>query len=354
MSLKVGLVGAGLMMQVVHLPHLKQIEGIEIVAIADLNMELAEKTARAFGIPRYYDSSENLVKMEEDIDAVVVVTRKDFHASAALPALERGIHVFVEKPLEVSITLAEQMVETANKSSAKLMVGYMKRYDPAVLKLENLLKSNEIGDVFQANIHNFGGDWIQGAHGIGQLLPNFDEVNNPYEFQYERQYDKPQMGTYKKESWESIYDEWIEVWSHDVNLARTFFGEAEEMLYVQNENPRLALVRFEKARVLFEVGQCNYIQGAWDENITIHGKIGKATLKFPAPLLFRQPTNLTIEKPNNIYKPVLPNGEAFQRELVHFFRCIVNDNQPLTNGDEALKDLKLCKALAQSQGVLQG
>jgi predicted dehydrogenase len=350
MSIKVGLIGAGIMMQVVHLPHLKQTKGIEVTALADLNVTLADRVAKAYGIPNVYESANEMVEKEQQLDAVIVVTRKDLHARAAIPALERGIHVFIEKPLESSIADAERMVELAKKNNATLMVGYMKRFDPSVLKLQKLLINKEIGDVLQGNFHDFGGDWTQGALGVDHLEIDFSNHTDPYEFQYERNQGVNTKSTSPmiEETWKDIYDEWIEVWSHDVNLARTFFGEPEEILYVQHQKPRIAIVQFQKGRGLFEVGQSNYDQAPWDEVITFYGSEGRAKLEFPAPLLFRQHTKLTIENAHAKSLPRVPNGESFQRELIHFFRCIRNQTVPLTNGEEAIRDLKLCEAIAKS------
>ena len=86
--LKVGLIGAGYMMQTVHLPSLRAIADAEPVAIADLDRGLAEQVAGAFGIPRVYGRAEELVAGEAELDAVVVVTNKLHHAEASL--LVRG------------------------------------------------------------------------------------------------------------------------------------------------------------------------------------------------------------------------------------------------------------------------
>jgi|GEM_PF-5734357 len=128
--IRVGLIGAGYMMQVTHLMSLRAIDGIERVAIADWDTALAERVARANGIPRVYPSAGSLVEGEPNLDAVVVVTRKEHHLDAALPALERGIATLIEKPLASNIEGGRQLVETAERTGAILMVGYMKRYDP--------------------------------------------------------------------------------------------------------------------------------------------------------------------------------------------------------------------------------
>jgi predicted dehydrogenase len=102
MTLKIGLVGAGRMTQMAHLPSLLQIGGVQPVAIADIDLELARRVASAYNIPRVYESSEALVAGEPDLDGVLIATPRMHHAATCLPVLERGIPVFLEKPLEVT------------------------------------------------------------------------------------------------------------------------------------------------------------------------------------------------------------------------------------------------------------
>ena len=87
MTLKIGLVGAGRMMQLAHLPSLLQIGGVQPVAIADIDVETAQRVAAAYNIPRVYESSEALVAGEPTLDGVLIATPRMHHAVTCLPVL---------------------------------------------------------------------------------------------------------------------------------------------------------------------------------------------------------------------------------------------------------------------------
>ena len=74
MTLKIGLVGAGKMVQIAHLPHLLQIGGVQPVAVADIDVGAAQRLATAYNIPSVYDSSQALIDGEPELDGVIVVT----------------------------------------------------------------------------------------------------------------------------------------------------------------------------------------------------------------------------------------------------------------------------------------
>ena len=91
MTLKIGIIGAGRMTQLAHIPNLMQIGGVEVVALADIDTALADRVAARFHIPRVYDSSAALVDGENRLDGVLVVTPRMQHAATCLPVLERRI-----------------------------------------------------------------------------------------------------------------------------------------------------------------------------------------------------------------------------------------------------------------------
>jgi predicted dehydrogenase len=336
--LRIGLIGAGYMMQVVHLMSLRAIDGVELAAIADLDTALAERVARANGIPRVYPSADELVAREEGLDAVVVVTNKNHHAQAAVPALARGIPTFVEKPLAATIEDGRRMVELAERTGTLLMVGYMKRFDPAVRELLNLLRSNALGTLRYARLHDFGGNWTVGAPRLGAF--RLDETPAAVE-------PVRPVPPAADEQTEAL-NEWREVWIHDVNLARALFGEPRAIISAGRGLPRLVEVEFAQTRALLEVGPLTYPGGPWDERVTIYGWAGRAELVFPAPLLFRQPARLVIETAAGEQRPALPDREAFTEEILHFLRCVAYRQEPLTSGREGLRDLEFCAAIVDA------
>jgi myo-inositol 2-dehydrogenase/D-chiro-inositol 1-dehydrogenase len=332
MTLKIGLIGAGRMMQMAHLPNLLQIGGVQPIAIADIDTEVAHRVAGAYNIPRVYDSSEALAAGEPELDGVLIATPRMFHAATCLPVLERSIPIFLEKPLEVTLEKARQIVETCQRVGTIMVIGYNNRYDPAYLSAEHMLHSGQLGDLRYAQIHSFGGSWMAGAKELNQISLD-DEPPSP---------ESPPRGESRDATTYPAELEWVEGWIHEVNMARGLFGEARSVLYASNEMPRLALVEFERVRVLFEVGLISPPGSPFDCTIAVHCRNGRLDLSIPAPLLFRQPTELKVSTPKGVTIPQLEYRESFVEELVHFLRCISGRDKPRTTAEDALCDLELC------------
>jgi UDP-2-acetamido-3-amino-2,3-dideoxy-glucuronate N-acetyltransferase len=147
-------------------------------AIADVDADhLARLGAEAPGVAMYKDWTEAIRR--PDVQGVVVATPAVTHAEIALQCLEAGKNVLVEKPLAVSVSDAEKLVDVAEASGAILMVGHVLEYHPAVLALRDLISEGEIGKVLYlySNRLNFGrlrteenALWSFAPHDIALLL----------------------------------------------------------------------------------------------------------------------------------------------------------------------------------------
>ena len=137
--LKVGVVGCGLIAQVMHLPYLAQMsDRFELAAVCDLSPTRARGCAERYGARTAHQRWEEMIS--EPLDAVLVATTGD-HAPVAIAAAEAGLHVFVEKSMALCSRDGERMVAAAGRAGVTLMVGTMKRYDPAYERLVELLPS---------------------------------------------------------------------------------------------------------------------------------------------------------------------------------------------------------------------
>ena len=342
MSLKIGIVGAGKMVQMAHLPNAIKVNGVELVAIADLDKAAAQRVANAYNIPQVYGNSQELLDGEPELDGVIVVTPRMNHAEACIPILQRGIPVFMEKPLEVSLEKGREIVEACEQGQTFMIVAYNNRYDPAFLTAKKMLHSGEFGEIKWARIHSFGGLWRAGALTLGQISLEDDPlpVGSP------PQAESREGKTYPPEL------EWTEGWIHEINMARGLFGEAKSVIFASNDVPRLALVEFERARAFFEVGLILPPGCPFDCKVSINTTHGRLDLTIPAPMIMRQPTELKITTPQGVNIPSLEFKESFTEEIVHFLRCITGQDQPLTTAEDALRDLELCMKIVES-GNLQ-
>src|SRR5216684_3105188 len=131
--LRVGVIGCGLIAQVMHLHYLRELsDRFEIAAVCDLSESVRSAVGREYGVARQFAAWQDLVA--EPLDAVFVLT-SDSHAPAAIAAAKAGRHVLVEKPMCFSIAEGQAMIDAAEASGVTLMVAYNKRYDPAYRRL---------------------------------------------------------------------------------------------------------------------------------------------------------------------------------------------------------------------------
>jgi len=132
-----------------HAAALRQIEGVELAAVADLNPERAKEMARKFSVPMVYASDMELLA-DEAIDAVTICTPSGLHAEHAVRALSAGKHVIVEKPMEVSLPACDAMVAAAKKHQRKLSVISQHRFDSASTIVRKFIDTGRLGKIILA------------------------------------------------------------------------------------------------------------------------------------------------------------------------------------------------------------
>lgn len=133
--LKIGVVGAGAVASSVHLPILtRRSDLFEVCAIADFNAASANHLADRFGIPAdaRFSSAYEMISSGK-IDSIAIINSGS-HCKLVVAALEAGLNVFCEKPLAYTQNEMLQIEGALKSSHGHLMIGYMKTYDPAVVK----------------------------------------------------------------------------------------------------------------------------------------------------------------------------------------------------------------------------
>lgn len=104
---------------------------VEFVGVCDTNPDTAAQIAAASGSNHFTDWREVL----GEVDLVSIATPTETHCEIACEFLDRGVHVLVEKPIALSLDEADKMIAAAEKSAAKLMVGQLERFNPAMVAL---------------------------------------------------------------------------------------------------------------------------------------------------------------------------------------------------------------------------
>ncbi|CAN5279401.1 Gfo/Idh/MocA family oxidoreductase [soil metagenome] len=104
---------------------------VDLIGICDVDPSTAETVGTLHRVAHFTKWSDLLDK----VDAVSISTPTETHCDIACAFLERGVHVLVEKPIALTLAEADRMIETASKTGAKMMVGQLDRYNPAMVAL---------------------------------------------------------------------------------------------------------------------------------------------------------------------------------------------------------------------------
>ena len=153
-KLKVGIVGCGGIANGKHMPSIRQIEELEMVAFCDILPERAEKAAKMFGTrdAKFCEDYKELIA-NKDIDAVYVLTPNREHSFITIAALEAGKHVMCEKPMAKTSKEAKEMVAAAKKAGKVLTIGYQNRYRENTIHMKKMIERGDLGEIYFAKAH---------------------------------------------------------------------------------------------------------------------------------------------------------------------------------------------------------
>jgi UDP-N-acetyl-2-amino-2-deoxyglucuronate dehydrogenase len=165
-KLRFGIIGCGVIGPT-HAQALKELNDVaELVAVADVIPERAQKLASAHGATAYTDFREMLAR--PDIDVVDVCTPSGLHGAHAMEVLKAGKHVIIEKPVDISLEVIDRLLEVQKASGKKAAVISQHRFSPDVVKLKKAVDSGKLGRLTMGNSYTHwwrsqeyynSGDW---------------------------------------------------------------------------------------------------------------------------------------------------------------------------------------------------
>ncbi len=148
-SLKIGLIGCGHIGRMVHLQNLRRMPGVEVVALAEADAQSLE-AARTL-VPRaaaFADYRELLERPE--VDGVIVCLPNALHAEAASAALRSGKHLYLEKPLALTLDEGRELLVAWRGSDRVAMIGFSYRFNPLHLEVRRQLRLGRLGELVGA------------------------------------------------------------------------------------------------------------------------------------------------------------------------------------------------------------
>lgn len=145
--LRVGLIGAGTIAFSAHLPAIRRLrDQVELVAVADVRAENAERAAREFDAQHHYTDYHELLA-RDDLDMVDICTPEFLHAEQTEAAAAAGLHVFCEKPMAATVEEADRMIAACTRAGVRLMIGHSRRFTGRYQQIRAAIDRGDIGEV---------------------------------------------------------------------------------------------------------------------------------------------------------------------------------------------------------------
>ncbi len=344
--IKVGVIGAGVIAQVMHLHYLRELHDIyEVRAVCDIALGNASACAERYYIPLATADWRDL--LAADLDALLVLTSGS-HAPMAIAAAEEGLHVLVEKPMCFSVAEGRAMVAAADAAGVTLMVGYPKRYDPAYLRFAGLVDQDTrlvrvttLESPFRPYLRHY------------RLLP---PVQPAAEVLARLRAEATAAAATAIDSADSlellIYQNvLLDTLVHELNAVRGLLGEPDILEYAElSEQAVTVLLRFGAIRVAIHWIDLPGI-ARYQMEFAAYAPDSRATLTFGSPFLRDEAAVLVTEggEPGTAkswrHEDIAGYDSGFRRELEAFAACINAGTNPVTSGRDGLADIALCQAI---------
>lgn len=319
-KVRYAIVGLGNIAQQALMPGVKHTGNSEITALVSGNPAKLKELARDYGVEDTYAYEQfgDLIASGQ-VDAIYLATPNWRHAEFAVPALEAGIHVLCEKPLEISTSQAQAIRNAAQKGSAKLMVAYRLHFEPATLDAITRIRKGELGTILAFTslfTQKVDPENHRAKHGV-EAGPLFD------------------MGPYP------------------INAIRYLFGDEPEEVLSASATRQAGLGLDDTWAVVLKMpGErlatftVSYAANSVDSFI-VAGTEGSIHMS-PAYGFgegLAQSRTIGSKKASETFKAT----DQFGGELKYFSDCILEGKEPEPDGEEGLADLRVLEGIVRAK-----
>ena len=174
--IRCGICGLGRIGWGFHLPAVKNCEGMEAVAVADPLQERLDEAEKTYNVPNRFSDWKEMADPGL-IDLAVIASPTAFHREQCEFFLKRGIDVFCDKPMALTLEEARSMAQTAKKCGRKLMIYQPHRLTALAVKAAEIIKSGKLGEIYQIrrSVYSFvrRNDWQSFTAQGGGMLNNY-------------------------------------------------------------------------------------------------------------------------------------------------------------------------------------
>lgn len=356
--IKIGVIGLGEVSQLMHLPILQDLtDKYEVTAVSDVSPTLVEFIQKKYHVKGAYLDGLQLIR-EGDIDAILVLSPDQYHGMYVKAALERGLHVFVEKPVTLCKDELLELIELKKQHpSQTVMVGYMRRYASPLLRAKEIMAA----DPRPIRHLRFRDIILESAFFVGQTRPIFYPSDVPQDAiqdggkRKREQLDRA-IGADATDNQRKTYTMMTGLGCHSFSAVRELIGYPKRILSVATcENGEHVVIVMDYGDFLatYElVNNQNIVE--FDACVDIYQGDRKLHLKYETPYIRYMPLTLEVTDSNahdthtTTYGP--DHTDPFQTELNTFYNCIQTGEQPKTVLEDALDDFDLFEEIIRVMG----
>ena len=357
-KLKIGVVGAGLIGQVEHIPNLMKLSSrFELIGVADasprMRAALGERGLKAF--PNYQSL------METSLDALLIAAPDQYHCEITLAALAQGLHVFCEKPLSFSVAEARDIAASRDRAGRVVQVGYMKRFDPNYELLRSMLPKNGQGLRFISVEVQDPDFWPFNQH-QGEFIKSDDLPRELIEDGRRRMVEQVQRATGRVlggAELRGFTNSYCSSLIHNINAVHGLLdlmgietGTVIGAAFFAGGDGGHGSLRLKNCDAIWQMTHLFVPHVAdYRERVSLYFDDCVFELTFPSPYLNHFPTRLHVARSDgNVWQRTEYRAgyeEAFIRELLGFWSSVVEGAPVRNTVEDAERDLELAARLAE-------
>jgi predicted dehydrogenase len=359
LTLRIGVVGGGLIAQAMHLPYLaEKRDRFTVTSLAEPSRTVREALAARYAIQNLHEDYRGLLG---EVDAVAVCSPAGTHAEIVLAALDAGLHVFVEKPMCITVADADAIVAAAETTGLVVQVGTMKRYDPAYERMARELPQSAETLRYVSVVVNdpefepyFGDEIVR-----GQDVPRavIEATRRGEAEQVEAAVGRGDPDTVR-----AFSESYLGSMVHDLNVVHGLLEGMGEPLPAEVVDGQW----WNEGRAV--TGALRLANGAradlaWIQLLATHEyreavafffDDGVRSLEFPSPWQKQRPTiyrrTARVDGANDVHE-LTSYEEAFSRELDHFHRCVTEGEPCRTPSAQARLDIAVLTEMFRAASV---
>jgi UDP-N-acetyl-2-amino-2-deoxyglucuronate dehydrogenase len=326
-----GIIGMG-NISTFHAKCIQHIDTCELIAVCSRSEDKAKKAAQEYDVP-YYANYVDLIS-RNDIDVISICTPSGMHLEPALAAAQAGKHVLVEKPIEITLERADQIIKACQKANVKLAVIFQNRFGKAAKRLRDAVQQGLLGKLI-----------------LGDAYIKWHRTQEYYDTGGWR-------GTLKGDGGGALINQSI----HTIDLLQWIMGPVKAVYgkvatsthQIEGEDLGLALLTFENGAMGIIEGSTSIYPG-FPERLEIHGEKGSVILEggriktWGIQGVKPKPKELLAdEKSGGASDPMAISFEGHLAQYLDFIDAIEYDREPLISGIEGRKSLEIVIAIYQS------